>query len=111
MSIDLTDIRIDAIGAVAPPANMMEAARQSLQPVFFEMLMEFTGGRVPTAAELCAVADYERTVTELVREAIRKAISALLAPLSNDWSAGGVVADTGSNVGETQNELFVPSSN
>lgn len=46
-------------GSVTPPADMLAAARNSLEefPGAFEDLMEQTGGRVPTADELCAMVD------------------------------------------------------
>lgn len=47
-------------GTVTPPADMMNAARLSLSPESFELLMNATGGRAPTPAELCAAAEAER---------------------------------------------------
>lgn len=46
-------------GKVAPPTDMMAAAKASLAefPNAFEDLLEQTGGRTPTADELCAMVD------------------------------------------------------
>lgn len=61
-TLDLDDIEIRMEGASKPPANMMEAARASLSAEAFAQLMERTGGRPPTPAELCAFADAEREI-------------------------------------------------
>jgi len=52
--------RAVAVGSAKPPADMMEAARQSLTPTGFANLMERTAGRAPTPAELVEFADAER---------------------------------------------------
>ncbi len=64
MSIDLAKITLQLEGAASPPANMIEAARQSLSAAGFDLLMQHTGGKSPTPAQLCAVADAERMARE-----------------------------------------------
>jgi hypothetical protein len=44
-------------GRVTNPPDMIEAARKSLTPERFEELMRQTGGRPPTADELCAAVE------------------------------------------------------
>jgi hypothetical protein len=46
-------------GTVTPPADMMEAARKSLEPFpnAFADLMAQTKGKAPTPDELCAMVD------------------------------------------------------
>lgn len=63
-SIDLSDIRISAEGFAVPPRDMMEAAQRSLSAEAFAQLMERTGGRAPTPAELVAFADAEREIAD-----------------------------------------------
>ena len=47
-------------GTVTPPADMLGAARESLSPAAFHALLDTTGGRAPTSAELCAAVEAER---------------------------------------------------
>lgn len=47
-------------GTVMPPPDMMAAARASLPEQAFDDLMAQTGGRAPSPAELCAMADAVR---------------------------------------------------
>jgi hypothetical protein len=51
---------LGAVGKTLPPGNMMSAARASLSPTGFDNLMQRTGGRAPTPAELVEFADAER---------------------------------------------------
>lgn len=52
--------RLTGVGNVTPPPDLMEAARKSLSAAGFERLMQITGGAIPTPAQLCREADYER---------------------------------------------------
>lgn len=48
-------------GEVTPPADMVNAARLSLSEAGFNDLMNQTGQVPPTAAQLCAAVELERT--------------------------------------------------
>lgn len=47
-------------GAVTPPADMVDAARKSLDAEGFDELMRETGGRPPTPDELVAKVEARR---------------------------------------------------
>lgn len=67
-------------GTVTPPVDMMDAARKSLSEQAFKDLMEQTGGRAPTADELCAMVDSCRQA----QAAYKAALDATLPALSSD---------------------------
>ncbi len=61
-TIQLQDVRIRMQGITTAPVDLLEVARSTLKPETFESLMNKTGWRAPTRAELCAAADEERIV-------------------------------------------------
>jgi hypothetical protein len=75
------------VGTVKPPADMMEAARLSLTPTGFENLMQRTGGRAPTPAELVEFADAERLAheaTSAINGAVEATVGQVAALLSGE---------------------------
>jgi hypothetical protein len=114
-------------GTVTPPADMMDAARQSLSPELFEILVQATGGRAPTPTELCAFADYQREVSEIIRATILDSLRKLFAPLTNGASIDDLIADAERSLnraaggpltpgktnlmGDTTHEYLVPKPN
>jgi hypothetical protein len=55
--------RPQMVGSVSPPADMIDAARRSLDAEGFEELMRETGGRAPTAKELVAKVEARRNAS------------------------------------------------
>jgi hypothetical protein len=100
------------VGTVKPPADMMEAARLSLSDTAFANLMERTGGKAPTPAELCEFADAERLAheaTRVINGAVEATVEQVGALFSGEVS-GGVVNVAAPLVGESGPEYFVPAS-
>lgn len=97
-------------GTVTPPADMMQAARLSLTPTGFTNLMERTGGKAPTPAELVEFADAERLAQEAttaINGAVDSTVGQVAALLSGEAQGGGV-SIAARVVGDAAHELAVP---